>query len=322
MQKKGYPKVFDRLDQAYSCWEEEMWRIQLSQHLSQINSEETNIAVTGYPVEGFEKTRSMLLEATTRGNLSYLLPDFCREGITKKPKLSKELIETEIASGHLSAEFHASAGWEEFHFPYHLGQWNSTARRIYHLPEDLVLMLQATSLKGRTFNDLRFPFPSFGLALEHPILTSKGEELDFILLCGENAPETWYSFSKRLATWKPTDVALRNKINWARSNGNHTRFKHLAYKPLMKVGRFTEMWTGHDWPGNSESGLDVDIEDDLKSASRMATRDKDLDWTDKLFRVVIGFAFYLQAFQESQKDLVTRIDNELQPKPRSGCVHQ
>ncbi|MDB4991768.1 MAG: hypothetical protein JWL75_13 [Parcubacteria group bacterium] len=320
MTKDSYPRVFDRLDQAYSYWEEEMWKIQLRQHFARLRNEEVSIVETGYPVEGFEKTRSMLLEAATRDDLSYLLPNFRRQGITKKPELGKERMDAEIASGNISDEFCAVARWEQFHFPHRLGQWNATARRIYHLPEDLVLMLQATSLRGRTFADLRFPFPSFGLALEHPILTGKGEEIDFILICGDQAPESWYAFSKRLSSWKPTDPTLRNKINRARASGNHTRFKHLAYKPVTKADRFAEMLVGYDWLGASESNWDVDIEADLQNASRMAGRDEDMDWTDKFFRVVIGFAFYLQAFQESQKDLVTRIPAENQPIRRAPSL--
>ena len=319
MIKNSYPKVFDRLDQGFSNWEEEMWAMQLSRHLSQIKDVEPDITQVGYPVDGFEETRSKLLQVATREDLSHLLPDF-REtwSSSEPPSCSKDRVAAEIASGKLSDEVLLSARWYRLHLPYYLGQWNTNSRRIYHLPEDLVLMLQATSLRGRTFRDLRFPFPSFALALECPIITDTGQAMDFILLSGESTPEAWYAFAKKLGGWKPTDVASHYKIKKAMSMGNHQRFQRLAYKPITDANRTPELWTGYAWPGDNDGNCDVDIEDDLQAAARSAKRDEALDWTNKLFRVVIGFTFYLQAFHESQKDLVTRIRNEDHPKLRAS----
>ena len=308
MNRAHSPEVFNRLDQAYSYWEEEMWRLQLQSHKSSLLGYKLDITETGYPTVGYEKTPSLLLEASTRDDLSYLLPTFRQHGISEA-QLSKERTEVEVASGNPSAEFKASARWQEFHFPHNLGKWNASSRRIYIIPQDLVLMLQATSLKGRTYRDLRYPFPSFGLALETPIV-AEGKELDFFLLCGDSIPEAWYGFSNKLRSWKPVDVSLRQKINKAVQTKNQHRFQSLAYKQMLKVGRFTDLWQSGFWPEESGEYLDVDIEDDLRQASKQETRAVELDWTDKMFRVVFGFAFYLQALHESQKDLVQRVPNK------------
>lgn len=315
--RNSHPEVFQRLEQAFGCWEEEMWKLQTKQRLSLFSGEKPDIAETGYPVDEFEDTRSMLLQAATAPSHDYLLPDFRSQGIQEKPKLSSEQIALEIAGGRASPEFNASVRWYEYHFPYYLGKWNAHSRRIYHLPQDLVLMLQATSLRGHTYRDLRYPMSSFGLALETPIVSDVGQELDFLLLCGEQNPEALYGFSNKLRSWKPTDLSLRSKINKAFRSSNQARFKSLIRKPLLKSNRFADLWMSSSWLDHNDSSLDIDIEDDFESASRLETRDKSMDWTDKLFRVVLGFAFYLQAFEDSHKGLVRRIPAEELPRPDS-----
>ncbi len=313
MKKPSHPEVFDRLDQAYRYWEEEMWRKKILRSLFTLNDAGylPDITEKGYPVDGHEDTRTMLLEAATREDLSYLLPAFRSQGIETKPAYKED--------GGLSPESKASVYWNEFHFPYYLGEWNAQSRRIYYLPRDLILMLQATSLKGYTFRDIHYPLPSFALALEYPI-TAGNEELDFFLFSGKRDPEVFYGFSRKFRGWRPIDPTVRQKINKAVRDGNRERLLGIGRKIIKQVpfGAHIDMWTSRPWLSSVDGDPDVDIEKDMKAAMHAPGALPSEDWTDKLFRVVLGFTFYLQAFQESHKDLVQRVSVDYQrPQPTS-----
>lgn len=60
--------------------------------------------------------------------------------------------------------------------------WNHHSRRIFHLPTDIQTILDATSLGGITWEEIRFPFDSFLVTLEDPIVSDDNIEFDCILV--------------------------------------------------------------------------------------------------------------------------------------------
>ena len=55
--------------------------------------------------------------------------------------------------------------------------WSKSSRRVFHLPADLVFLLQHTSLHNLTWGEIAWPFESFAVTLEEPIV-AMGNELD------------------------------------------------------------------------------------------------------------------------------------------------
>jgi hypothetical protein len=65
-----------------------------------------------------------------------------------------------------------------------VASWMKSSRRIYRVPEDLELLLAATSLNDVNWENVRWPFDSFLITLEVPIILG-GNEIDSILVCYE-----------------------------------------------------------------------------------------------------------------------------------------
>src|SRR6185369_981831 len=162
MKKAEYPEVLNRLDQAYDCWEEQMWVMRVKRHLCKIrNPNYVPIATeVGFPIDGTEQARKLLLSVVKGGNPETLLPAF-RKDYPVKPDLSFPVSKVEsVPQDEENPDFREIsffATWDMVHFPYYVARWNACSRRIFYLPEDLSLQLEATSLKKVTARDLRLP---------------------------------------------------------------------------------------------------------------------------------------------------------------------
>lgn len=55
-------------------------------------------------------------------------------------------------------------------FPYELLRWNRTSRRVFHLPHSLEAMLAAAELPDMRWSDVLWPFESFIISLEKPLI--------------------------------------------------------------------------------------------------------------------------------------------------------
>ena len=78
------------------------------------------------------------------------------------------------------------------HFPYELFQWNRASRRAFHLPHSLEAMLAAAELPDMTWDDVLWPFESFIVTVEKPIvvhhpLDGTKQKFDTILVTKSNS---------------------------------------------------------------------------------------------------------------------------------------
>lgn len=311
--KPNQPEVFDRLDQAYACWEEHMWKNRLRRKLSELNEPnyKARINEIGFPVDNAHKTKQLLLEAVSRGSADYLLPDIRKKGYVSKPEVNlQELKRVEKIPNALEKsdaytdDMRVSAQWDEFHFPYYLGKWNVFSRRVYFLTDDLVLQLRTTSLKGLTLRDIKLPFPSFSIALESPIVDEKMRELDFFLI-GDFSRENWamYALARSLSKWKRINPILRSKIDEAARKRNLRRFMQFANGNSW-VGDVMSHWDAMtESPGFSDKDMEEDLEREL---SNYESTDKG-DWMTDFFRIFVGLCFYLQTFTKTYSGLVEQV---------------
>lgn len=291
-----------------------MWRARLRRRLCQFNNPnyEPKATEAGFPVDGAHKTKQLLLEAISRGSLDYLLPTFYSKGITAPKTLSleelqriKKLEDQKEKEAAYTEEIVAGTRWEEFHFPYYLGKWNAASRRIYYVPNDLMLLLETTSLKGLTFRDIRLPFSSFAIALETPLVVEgEGKELDFFLI-GDFSFRCFalYGLARSLAEVKAVDLSLRAKIDEAARRGNTRRFIKLTKKELHRISVITEHWESNiAYDPMSEAEANEDLEEMLSKSEGNSE-----DHMTKFFRVFVGLCLYLNAFNDSYSDAVKQI---------------
>ncbi len=71
-----------------------------------------------------------------------------------------------------------------------VASWTKSSRRIYHVPEDLQLLLAATTLDDVNWDMVRWPFESFLITFDLPLLLD-GEEIDSILVSDEFSDKRW-----------------------------------------------------------------------------------------------------------------------------------
>lgn len=278
-----------------------MWRARMRRRLHQFVTPGYNPSITevGFPVDGAHKTKQLLLESVSRNNLDYLLPAF-RSKITSigLPSIEKiqQVKDTRImgqGNARFTEEEEAATLWEEFHFPYYLGKWNASSRRIYYIPTDLMLLLEVTRLKGLTFRNARLPFSSFGIALETPLVNEDDKELDFFLI-GDCSKEVFafYGLARSLSKVKLVDRTLRAKISEAADKGNIRRFVHLAEK---EMGRSLQI--GEHWDSYVDIGIEEDdMDEDLEVAMAEITKAQKDCWLVRFIRILFGLCAYMSTF--------------------------
>jgi hypothetical protein len=66
--------------------------------------------------------------------------------------------------------------------PLLLASWTGASRRVYRPDRDLQVLLQATSLEGVTFDDVPWPFQSFAMALERPLIDHNGQSHSLLIV--------------------------------------------------------------------------------------------------------------------------------------------
>ena len=308
--KTNQPEVLDRLDQAYACWEEGMWRTRIGRQFIE-TKDPKDLGEKGFPVDGTHKTKKLLLEAISRGSADYLLPDV-RKRFPSRPEVNIEamkyvqslqsIVEKRAA---YTAEMQVSAKWEALHFPYYLGKWSVSSRRIYYLPDDLVLQLQATSLKELTFRDVKLPFSSFCIALESPLVDEHGKEFDFFLVSDILGNEqALYGFARSLSKWKRIDPVLRSKIDDAMQKKNIKRFMQLAGHNLHYIVDVLPHWESMIGDGSPTSEQLQESLEHVFSVDKM--RDHSNLWLH-FGRILFGLCVYLQTFTATYSGLVEQV---------------
>lgn len=105
--------------------------------------------------------------------------------------------------------------------PQDLFSWCRNSRRIFQIPTNLQTILSATSLEGIFWEDVVWPFRSFGLALEEPLIDEHKNKFDFILVSniGGCTPElegiesvSFTIFSEKLDEYQPLTEERRAEI--------------------------------------------------------------------------------------------------------------
>lgn len=298
----GTANVFSRLDQAYACWEEDMWRTKIQRQVFQLSNPnyKPELFETGFPVDGSHKTKQLLLESVSKGSLDYLLPMSHSKEIEQRLSSGEEVRKMDYGEGKVAGL------WNQLHFPYYLGKWSASSRRIYYIPNDLMLLLEATSLRGLTFRDVHLPFPSFAIALETPlVIEGEGKELDFFLI-GDFSTTcfAFYGLARSLAKIRTIDPSLRTKIDMALQKGNLRRSIQLAEKKLKQFFVIENHWDTTVIHGESllSPALDEDLEEMLSKGEIIPK-----GWMTKFFRLFLGLSFYLNTLGNSYSDVTEQI---------------
>lgn len=121
-------------------------------------------------------------------------------------------------------------------FLWDLFGWCRSSRRIYQVPGDLQLLLQATTLRG-FWNEIKFSFDAFAISLEEP-LEYRGIEYDSVLF-HRYGDDEWPAYSlvflpRRLESYVQIDSRTQHNILQALQRRNGVKLSRLMKRELAK----------------------------------------------------------------------------------------
>lgn len=190
----------------------------------------------------------------------------------------------------------------EFEFTYsrdiaaRVAEWMKSSRRVYRIPKDLQLLLGSTSLRDIDWSMIKWPFESFLISLEEP-LVFQGKMIDAILIARETIFNHEVMVIQTIATDLPTMESVfigdqRTRIEGAIKKGDSSSLEYAkeklasAIKNRMNGGG--DIWlTKKDCfePGGFASRFE---ESDLGEADETSS-------SKVVFRTVFGLMLYLQS---------------------------
>ncbi len=216
-------------------------------------------------------------------------------------------------------------------FPVSLNEWSRNSRRVFHLTEELLTLLSLTSLDGVRWSEVHWPFESFLVTLDQPLVDDNGTSFDAILLyrlhTTEGSSVGFQLYSSNLEAYRPLTFDDRERINKFLARG--------VNGPLKKAsGKITGWFKANkEIPISLYIVLPLGVEDCLVTDSYRALYDK-LGYAytgvredgsanpviDAAIRIVVGLCLYLATIrseggeQQSSWEGIPREESKKDPR--------
>lgn len=196
---------------------------------------------------------------------------------------------------------HPDAGMWLDELPEALAHWCYQSRRIYTLSQELMLLLESTSLENVTLDDIEVPFPCYAVALPHGMSDSRGRQFRFcVLSIFENDDERRF-----LKLWIFSEDHERFEPSYTKRERNEL-FKKLRRGKIDYLTRFFQRESERKEPKGLT--LTMPLEEDAPiagycqtmreryeiPAERHFTETED-QLADHMLRIALGLSLYLQS---------------------------
>jgi len=178
-----------------------------------------------------------------------------------------------------------------------VASWTRSSRRIYHIPEDLQLLLTATTLDDVNWSMIRWPFESFLITFDLPLVLG-GEEIDSILVCDEFSDKKWEGKIKII-------LAIPRKLK----TQQEVFLGDQSERILKAIERNDFAYASEKIHAIITNRLDnlcpemLVIKSDAFSHDGIAAKFEKEEWEDvgmqKVLRLVFGLLLYLQSLPSS-----------------------
>lgn len=196
-----------------------------------------------------------------------------------------------------------------------MASWCLHSRRVFRLKADLLALLKATSLDGILWKDVHFPFLSFALSLESPIVW-RGDQFDFILVSSLIAksynkvlrPRVEFRiFAKECDQYQPLTEANRENI-----------FQRIKQKQWERVEKKVLRYLKETWHiFGTFFSVDFSRANELvtESAKRVYRENKErlgedslldeeiIELWDSVLRIVVGLCLYLKTLPSKSSNI-------------------
>jgi len=192
------------------------------------------------------------------------------------------------------------------YFPYAMLCWSRHSRRVFSLSRDLQALLDATSLEGVIWGDVKLPFESFVVTLEQPLIDGQNVQFDCVLVArlsteqstGEKVQETAFiPFDSRLENYRPYSRQAKEWVTSLLEKGSY-RKADRARRSLFKGSRSyisTSIFTidsSHAEMPISKFGDEVELR---KAVAEKYSDDADAGHLyESVLRIIVGMCLYLK----------------------------
>lgn len=177
-----------------------------------------------------------------------------------------------------------------------VAEWTKSSRRVYRVPKDLQLLLAATSLKDVDWKMVKWPFDSFLISLEEPLIFGE-TTVDAILITKEVLDGHELKVIGMVSTDMPTMESVfigdqRSKIEKAIREG-HPKSLAYAREKLASAMKRTA-GSGTTWYVNKSCFDPQGLASRFEEAKLAESSDEILE-ARVVFRIVFGLLLYLQS---------------------------
>ncbi|MFA5184943.1 MAG: hypothetical protein WC551_00450 [Patescibacteria group bacterium] len=273
---------FRTLEQALQLWEDVSIFLRLGYRIEEGHKGHSRIDMTG-PVVHARELRDVLLN-TSAGKC-----------------LNKEQIE------EFQRKFSASEKQKTYYgpislLPNFLMDWNLSSRRVFHVANDLQLLLEATDLDEVVLNEVRFPFEAFAVRLGRPIEIEGGIKFDAFLcriLRDEGGIHTLL-FDSRLnsyARYSREDTQRCSKAiekkEWVHANKLHRKLEGNILRPRLEFRYTGILGLNAKKRTFKEQMLSVPIVTDDGVMDGVSYDEAAGDYKGRLMRILIGLSLYI-----------------------------
>lgn len=182
--------------------------------------------------------------------------------------------------------------------------WSRCSRRIYRVPGDLQLLLEATQLTG-LWTDVKLPFDAYAVLLEEPLELEDGRSCDVVLFYRHgqsDAPSYQVTlFPQSLAAYKPLDSFTRTHVMRAVRQKDAKKLLRLLSPFFMRTDTLTQTLRIDSVPLDQiPEGTSVSegggINSVLQGLENTLTAQGQIETTKPFlnaFRIAIGLGLYL-----------------------------
>lgn len=193
--------------------------------------------------------------------------------------------------------------------PLSLWSWTRESRRVYHLSNELQLLLNMTSLNGVTWGEVELPFDSFAISLQDPLVDeSSGDVFDLITVSKVAISNiaTGQSWTNLEFTLFPSRLEQSNHLQLKERDKVEEMVRKREWQALAQwIGRFHRRFGGHGVLGLSFSyskNKDALIMDenwgassDIPAGCEPLYGKNPVPLMTKVFRLVAGLALYFKS---------------------------
>jgi hypothetical protein len=190
--------------------------------------------------------------------------------------------------------------------PLLLSGWCGHSRRIYQIQPELQKVLEHTSLRDMTWEDIHLPFDAFAIELSFPLMNASGQECDMIVVNAgaDRGQWTFAGLRKDLRGYKSVDrVHLEKLVKKGRNALASQEVTRLLREIELREGTLFTLAFGKDRNEPILECLDRITREEWER-NKVSTPEVLMERQVQILRIALGLPLYLSSLPVRENHLV------------------